>query len=162
MGFSVYTLCCAVSVAVLVLGGCALPRSPHVSVSDARWSETTEEGGVLSFTLDLENPAEQPYELREVRYDLVVRGRRVYSGRRAPLATLPGSRSQRIDLPAVILYGQLPDAPASGGTAAFDYELSGSVLYVAPDHIAEILLDTGVRQPRVRFSDHGTVAPASR
>lgn len=151
------SLCALVASVMLVsLTGCGLPQPPRVSVGDARWTGATEEGTVLTFTLNLENPGDQPYELREVRYDLLVDGRRVYSGRRAPLSTLPAGRGQQIELPTVILNDRLPGADV-GGAMAFNYDISGSVLYVAPDHIAEILLDTGVRRPRVRFSDQGTI-----
>ena len=54
--------------------------------------------------------------------------------------------------------------PAAIDLAEFDmpegdveYELSGSVVYVTPGEIAQILFDAGVRKPRSSFRQSGTL-----
>ena len=81
-------------------------------------------------------------------------GQEVYVGRRAASTTLHSHALQTIELPAVVRYKQLGwtqrDRPQS-----LSYELKGTLLYETPGELAEILLDIGVRRPKVTFAKVG-------
>lgn len=138
------------------LTGCSGYRSPTITVTGAEVVQRTDEGVAIRFALDLANPNDEELELRQFNYSLTVNGKKVYSGRRAAEATLRAAGEKRLFLPAVLRYDLLGwddrSRPSEVG-----YSLSGSLLYVTPGEIAEILLDTGVRKPRVRFSEAGRV-----
>lgn len=135
----------------LVGAGCESYRSPELSVVDARAVERTEAGTGLRFTLDATNENDVALPLREVTYTLDVDGRRVFSATRSPEATLRRQGTQQFVLPAVI-----PTEGGSGGGGG-RYRLAGTLTYVTPGQIAELLFDTGVSVPSVGFSFEGEV-----
>lgn len=138
------------------LAGCSGYRAPSIAVAGAEVIETTEEAMAIRFALDLTNPNQEALELREFDYALAVDGRKVYSGRRSAEATLRAGGTKRLFIPAVLRF-DLMGWDADARPAGVGYSLTGSLLYVTPGEIAEILLDTGVRKPRVRFTDAGRV-----
>ena len=89
-----------------------------------------------------------------VSADLSVDDVTVYVGRRAAGTTLHPETGNHISLPAVVRYDTMGWSNRSLPPAV-EYHLSGELLYVTPGELAEILLDTGVRKPRVRFSRAG-------
>jgi hypothetical protein len=141
---------------VLVLfalaGGCSY-QPPKLQVVDAAVTSRTSEGFVVSFTLDASNANEEALPLREVRYTLELDGKQVFSGNRSAEATLRRLGTQRLSLPAAVPIQ--PDQPAPTGVVP--YTLRGSLTYVTPGALAEVLFDTGVRQPKVTFRQQGTV-----
>ena len=62
-------------------------------------------------------------------------------------------RASRVTKPAAGHF-----AKAGVDPAEYAYDLSGTLLYVTPGELAEILLDTGLRKPKVRFRRQGVVA----
>jgi len=141
---------------VLVLGGCLGYRAPSVVVQEAVMTEESEEAVRFDIALDLENPNTEGLELVEFEYTVSVDGSSVYRGKRAAEATLSAGRGKRLTLPVVVRYDRAGWSrgarPAEAG-----WSVRGSMLYVTPGEIAEILLDTGVRKPRVGFSGSGRV-----
>lgn len=148
-----------VLLACVLLAGCSGYRAPSINVAGAEVIETTEEAVAIRFALDLVNPNPEALELRQFDYALAVDGRKVYSGRRSAEATLRAGGTKRLFIPAVVRY-DLMGWDARAHPAEVGYSLNGSLLYVTPGEIAEILLDTGVRKPRIRFSDTGRVGLA--
>ncbi len=135
--------------------GCG-QRSPRVAVAAVTLGDSSDEALVLQFQLDLVNRGSEPLELREFRYRLSVDGKQVFQGRRAAEATLGASATRRMGVPAVLRYDRV-GWTATDRPAEVPYTMSGSLLYVSPGELAEILFDTGVRKPTVDFGGKGTI-----
>lgn len=141
---------------LLPLAGCTNFKPPSIELSNVRLVERTDEAAAFHFDLVLENPNDEPIELREFRYELSLDDGQVYQGRRAAFSTLHPSAvddlSLEMSLPAVVRFDQLDGAALPDDLA---YQLSGTLLYLTTGELAEILLDTGVKKPRVRFAMSG-------
>jgi hypothetical protein len=140
---------------VAVCGGCSWYHAPDLDVVSVQRAQETDEGMVLSFGLDASNENEVALPLKTVRYSLELEGKRVFSGRRAAEATLRRKGTQRILLPAAVPWEKIGGEAPAGDVP---YRLSGELSYVTPGQLAEILFDTGVRRPSVRFSEKGVIA----
>lgn len=121
----------------------------------------TEGGYVLTFTLLGENPNKTPLPLRSVNYSLALENDRVFEGTRSAQATIPAKGSQEITLPVAVendAAGLAPEGstlgPAAGATAG--YRIAGSIEYVLPGSISELLFDYRVRRPKAGFAENGT------
>ncbi|MBL0922827.1 MAG: LEA type 2 family protein [Phycisphaerales bacterium] len=151
---------CASATALLLLAGltgagCRSVEQPRLEVVEARIVERAPTGVVVEFTLEGDNPNAVQLPMREVSYALEVDGRRVFSGQRSAEATLRRLGSQRFLLPAVV-----PASEFEGDLSGAEYRVHGTVVYLAPGAIAELLFDTGLSRPTVSFSGTG-VLPAS-
>lgn len=138
----------------LLIGGCSGYRAPLIQLTSVTMTEESEEASVFTFELELQNPNLEPIELREFQYRLTLNGQEVYVGRRAASTTLHSEALQTIELPAVVRY-QLLGWTRSDRPQTLSYELRGTLLYVTPGELAEILLDIGVRRPKVTFAKVG-------
>lgn len=137
----------------LVLSGCKGAAPPRFEVESVSLTEQTPSGYVLTFTLQGENSNDEALPLRDVHYTLSLDGRTVFSGHRSAQATLPRNGTQRITLPIAI-------ATRPGEPQWFDearYQLNGSVVYLLPGSIAELLFDSGLRRPSVAFGRSGVL-----
>lgn len=136
-------------------GGCQLYPSPKVEIDPTgQLVERSEEAVRFDIVLTLENPNKEPLELREFRYSVNVDGRRVFQGRFDPGANLAAGATKRLELPAVVRY------EAAGWTdvpPATEWRLDGHLVYLEPERLAEVLLDTGIYRPRVGFRATGNV-----
>jgi len=137
----------------LVLVGCTTYKAPKLTVVDVLISEASDDAMVLMFLIDVENPNDVEIPLQEASYILSLDGHRVFSGNRSPQTTLHRLGTQRIELPAVIPIPE--DGPAP--TGSHSYTLGGTLVYITPGEIAELLFDSKLRRPTVRFSDRGTI-----
>jgi len=136
------------------LAGCSGFQSPSVSISEPSVADRSDEAVVLSFDMAMQNPNDQPLELREMHYTLRVDDSTVYRGRRDAQATLPADGAWTISVPAVIPY-RAADWSSQSSSAEVRYELQGALLYVMPGEIREILLESGIHRPTVRFRAEG-------
>lgn len=127
---------------LLAAAGCEHSR-PTVEVRGVEVRSSGPEGSVLAFTLDATNPGDEILPLKRVDYRVELNGREVYSGVRAPEATLSPNGKQTIVLPAAIA-GPLTASPG-------DYRVVGSILYTTPGQIAELLFEAGLDRPRAPF-----------
>lgn len=125
--------------------GCSSGTAPAVRLGGVRVVERTDAGLVLSIDLVADNTGPDPLPLRDVRYDVEVDGRRVFSGVRSAQATLRRFGSQGVSLPAVIPAGVA--LPASGTV-----RVAGDMVYLAPGTIAQTLFDAEIVRPSVSFS----------
>ncbi len=143
-----------VLLSALMLCGCSGYRAPTIQLTSVTMTEESEEATAFTFKLELQNPNPEPIELREFHYRLSMNGREVYVGRRAASTTLHSHALQTIELPAVVRYEKLGwtqrDRPQT-----LSYALKGTLLYETPGELAEILLDIGVRRPKVTFAKVG-------
>ena len=142
--------------AVMALSGCNVLQPPAVQVQDVAQIETTSDGTVLNFRLAMGNPNSESLQLLEVSYELIVDGQVVYEGRRAAQRTLGPRTEAEMELPAVIPFARIGWGEESLPRGA-PYHLRGTLQYVTPGYIAEILFDTGVRRPRIAFADQGEI-----
>jgi len=153
------------ALATFVLGGCSSYLAPTLKVAEARVTERTAQGTVLSFTLDAENPNAVELPLREVRYTLDLDGQRVFEGFRSPEATIRRFAVQRVTLPAVVSAGDAArlklNLGAGGSPGSIRYRLAGTLTYLTPGEIEEILFDNEIRRPTVSFEDSGEITLAA-
>jgi hypothetical protein len=127
------------------LAGCSSYSSPTLQVSEARVVERSPEASVVHFTIAAQNANDVELPLRSITYTLARGGRPVFSGLRSPEATLRRIGTQTFTIPAVI--------PASEAAGPQSYTLQGTLEYITPGSIAQVLFDTGVRRPNVAFSE---------
>jgi len=76
-----------------------------------------------------------------------VDGRTVFDSRRAAQATLRRLGTQTLILPVVI-----PTSRTGALTGLHALVVSGTLSYIAPGQLGELLFDTGVRVPKVSFT----------
>lgn len=132
------------------LAGCQSYSSPAITVLSSEPTERTSDGVAMRFTLEATNTNEVALPLRDVEYSVELNGQHVFTGTRSAEATLRRLGTQQFFLPAVILTSQQPTPPGPA-----HYRISGTLTYVTPGQIAEILFDSGVRVPSVSFSGEG-------
>lgn len=142
----------------MALGGCA-SGSPRVKVVGAGVREVGEAGTVLGFLLECENPGEDALPLRTADYTVWLDGRRVFEGQRRAQATLRRFGTQEIVLPAAVAH--------AGGELAgtHEYRIEGTLTYLAPGALAQVLFDADLVKPSRSFAGEGTLevgAPAGK
>ena len=141
----------ALSSALLLLAGCKQTPVATVSIANVGVSTVTDEAAVLVFRLDAGAMGDEPLSLKEVKYTLSIDGHVVFSGTRYAEATTTAELSQTIDLPAPIPASEV-QWPLHGVRR---YRIHGSVAFLRPGPIGEMLYDLGVKRRRVRFSESG-------
>jgi hypothetical protein len=137
--------------ALMVTAGCRSYSAPVLDVQSAAPGEPSDTARVVRFTISAENSNEVELPLTVVRYRLLLDGQQVFEGVRSPEATLRRLGVQSFVIPAVVPRGE--DAP---GGPKF-YMLEGTLEYITPGSVAQILFDLGVRRPRVSFREEGTL-----
>jgi LEA14-like dessication related protein len=143
----------AILACAVLLAGCSAYRAPTLNVRKAAITNVTEEGVVIRFTLDAENTNGVELPLKKITYRLYLDGREVFKGIRSPEATLRRLGSQSITLPAVVTV----DEQINKLQGHVRYRIEGTLSYITPGSVAQILFDAGVRRPTVGFSDRGTL-----
>lgn len=151
----------AAGLGCLCLGsGCAGVSSPRASVEG--WSLAGAVGGpvmgpvesadgaageTLTLLVRVENPNRATaLPLGRVRYRVEAEGVPALEAVRSGEASLPAGGAVTLALPVPAPAG----VPASGL-----YRVSGTVEYIVPGALAEILFDADIRRPRVGFSESG-------
>ena len=139
------------ALAAAALAGCASYAPPSVDVAEVKVGQATADGVVLDIGVDAvnTNPVELP--LREVRYTLTLGGVEVFRGTRSPEATLRRLGTQRISFPAALPRG------GGFGDGPVPYIVEGTLDYLTPGEIREILYDEGLLRPSVSFRSEGVV-----
>jgi hypothetical protein len=138
-------------ISLLMLAACGTPP-PRLAVTGARLAERSTAGVVLEFRLEAENPGDKALPLREVSCRLTLAGEEVFRGERLAQSTLRRYGTQELILPAVVPHAFLERHPG-----LTEYEFSGSVTYVTPGVLAEVLFDAELIQPSESFSRSGTL-----
>ncbi|MFG0305949.1 MAG: LEA type 2 family protein [Phycisphaerales bacterium JB040] len=133
------------------LAGCRSVKAPTFDALSAQTVRATQHAVSLEFTITADNPNPDPLPLRRVDYALEVEGRTVFSARRSPEATVPPYSSQSFTLPAVVPVELQPDDPTA------PYTLTGSVRYLEPGRLNEILYDRNLRVPKAPLRIGGTI-----
>lgn len=136
------------------LAGCGY-TAPTLTIIEGRATERTPDGVAMLFTVEAANENDEGLPLRTVDYTVDLDGKRVFQGTRSPEATIRRRGVQRFTLPAVVNLAEAPEFARHAGPNA--YTVSGSVRYVTPGQLAEVLFDAGVHVPSVGFSGSGQV-----
>jgi hypothetical protein len=144
--------------ALFALGGCKAYQRPILNVADVEVGDRSDAGIVLKVALDAENRNEFELPLREIHYQVRLEGGQTFSGLRSAEASLRRFGTQRITFPAVIPL--IPDTPPPTGNVRV--EVSGSLDYMAPGDVAQILYDTGFYKPTQSFSGAAAVSLDSK
>ena len=134
-------------------GGCRSTSAPRLEHAAASMQERTADGVAMLFTLDAYNDNDSPLPLRDVQYSVTLDGREIFRGKRSAEATLRRKGVQQLHLPAVIAL-RPGEAPPSGVS---NFRLRGTLTYVTPGKVAELLFDTGVRVPTAGFETTGQI-----
>lgn len=140
-------------VLALLLGGCSSVPGPKISLADAFVSDRSDEATLVILSLDIENQADVSIPLYEFDYNVSIDGRPVFDTNRRARMTLRPSETRQMNLPVVVPHGNAGTGPR--GSSALG--VNGSLVYIAPGELAEILFDTGVRVPSTGFSAQRTV-----
>ena len=132
--------------------GCSSTKAPTVEITDVALGEVTDEGFVLNFGLDLNNANDKPLSLTDIKYQLSIDGKRVYSGVRSAEATIAAGSAKHLVAPAVVLYEELG---TSNVPDLINYRLNGKLWYLKPGALAETMADVGLQRPSVSFKKRG-------
>ena len=112
--------------------GCSGFRAPMISVNHVSVTDATEEALALSFVMDLKNPNRAA----------------------VPLHALSAEGNRQVLLPAVVPYSKVGWTALTLPTDV-SYSLTGQLHFNAPNRLAQILFDTGVRRAKVSFQQRG-------
>ena len=135
--------------------GCSSYLPPTIELADISITDRSDEAWVVGVRVDMTNPNSEPLELLTFDYEFSLDGRVVFRGRRAAEATLSSRGTKTLALPSVLRFDRI-DAAAARELEGRSWSMRGSLIYVTPGEIAELLLDTGVRKPTVNFAGRGT------
>lgn len=135
----------------LLATGCSSTKPPTFHIAGVQLREQNERGTELVFEIEAANPNGREVPLYEADYALVLNGQRVFQGVRTPEATLGRYAVQHFSLPVVVSADQMPP-----GTQ-IPYRFEGTITYVMPGALAEILFDRELRRPKAVLSDSGTL-----
>ncbi|MFG0246962.1 MAG: LEA type 2 family protein [Phycisphaerales bacterium JB052] len=140
-------------VLLMGLGGCSNALAPSFEAVGVREVERDADRSVLEFSVRATNPNPDPIPLRSVSYSVSIGDSIVFEGVRSPETTLHTFSSHEFVLPAVV-----PSALLEG---SFDYALQGSVQYIPPGRLSEVLFDAEVRVPVAPIEIIGTINTGS-
>lgn len=161
------------------MGACQSYAPPRLAIRDVTVAEQSPQATVLTFHVRGENPNDIDLKLRDVVYRFEPSGGGEggdasgvvpFEALRSAEATLPRNGAREFRIPVVLSSAGTPDggAPGGGGVPTeVRYRLTGTVEYLLPGSIAEVLFDTGLRRPTAAFSEEGRldlskIAPDAR
>lgn len=121
--------------------------SPQITVTGVDVVEIGEDASELAIRMTLKNDADVPVKLDIWSYSLQAAGAR-YSGRWSAGITIPPQESVSASIPAVI-----PNSASPGPNCA--WTSGGTVTFLAPSRLAEVLFELGLNRPSTGFSGSG-------
>ena len=134
-----------------LLGGCNKAIAPKFEAVGVRQLTNTDERSTIEFSIEATNPNKEPIPLKQISYRVEIDGVEVFAGVRSPETTLHTYSSHIFKLPAV-----LPMASISG-SGEVEYRLIGTVEYIPPGRLAEVLFDAKVKVPEAPLDLSGTI-----
>ena len=134
-----------------VAAGCSRPGPPRFEAVGVTRAGASDEGVELVFRIAAINDDPDPLPLRKVTYSLSLEGAEVFSGVRSPETTVSRFETHEFDLPALV--------PASYDTRTdpVPYRLSGSVTYLTPGKLAEVLFESDILVPEASLNLAGEI-----
>ena len=145
--FAIVCRLTALGLFAALLGGCSSDRSalavwvgsPKTEVEALELLAASPAATTGRLIVKLTNPNDVPLPLPLARYSVTLGGV-TYATDTVPNATVPANGEQRIILPVVF-----------EGPAGSAYSASGSITYVPPGEIRNLLTDLGIPLPSVTF-----------
>lgn len=124
--------------------------TPEATVDRVELVDQSETAARYLIFLTLTNPNDFALPMTDTQYELAIAGTaaEAYDGDTIPNATLPGSGTIQLQLPAVV----------KGGTPG-QYDVSGSIRVFPPGQLKKVGYELGIPRPRVAFAAKGDVTP---
>jgi LEA14-like dessication related protein len=137
--------------ALLISTGCSRVKAPRFESMGVKQLEQTDSRTVYAFVVKATNPNKEPIPLKEVTYTVTLDRTHTFNGVRSPETTLHTYGEHIFELPAVF------DISPNDLTGTLDYKLQGSVKYLKPGKLNEVLFDSKVSVPKADFTLRGKV-----
>ncbi|MGV6815118.1 MAG: LEA type 2 family protein [Phycisphaerales bacterium] len=134
-----------------MLGGCSKALSPTFTAVGVRELERNNDRSVIEFIIEAKNPNREPIPLKEIQYAVTIDGQEVFTGLRSPEVSLHTYATQTFTLPAVLPMNTV------GSAGEIQYRLNGSVEYIPPGRLAEVLFDAKLEVPEAPIDLSGTI-----
>lgn len=136
---------------VFGMTGCEFAQPPTATVVSTILVEQTDEAGLVDITIAVTNENDFPLELKVGNYALSVADGEQFSFETyVPYVSLPPNGSQDLVLQAAV--------PHNGqGLNGQAYRVSGSMQWVPPGEIRQLLTESGVPLPAFTFADRGNL-----
>ena len=135
----------------LFLGGCSKAVAPTFAAVGVREVQHDGDRSVIEFLIEATNPNQDPIPLRQVHYTVKLDGQEVFSGVRSPETTLHTYSSHVFELPAVLELGSF------SGLGVVNYTIVGTVQYIPPGQLSEVLFDAEIKVPEAILNLSGTI-----
>ena len=135
----------------LWLGGCNKALAPSFTAVGVREVQNDGDRSVIEFLVKATNPNQEPIPLRQVHYTVELNGEQVFAGVRSPETTLHTYASHVFTLPAVL------ERSSFAGAGVVNYTLRGTVQYIPPGQLAEVLFDAKMKVPQATLKLSGTI-----
>jgi LEA14-like dessication related protein len=135
--------------AAMLLTGCSKALAPSFEAVGVRELERDDTRSVVEFTVRATNPNNEPIPLRRVLYRVEIGDEVVFEGVRSPETTLHTYSSHEFVLPAVL--------PSDMLRGSIDYALIGSVQYIPPGRLSEVLFDAEIKVPEALLDLRGSI-----
>lgn len=139
----------------LFIGGCNKAIPPIFHAVGVREVMQDNDRSVIEFSIEAINPNKEPIPLRNVKYTVELDGVEVFSGIRSPETTLHTYSTHTFILPAVLPLGAL------SGSGEVPYSLVGTVQYIPPGRLSEVLFDAELKVPEAILDLSGTINTGS-
>lgn len=141
------------TLASLPLIGCSGISTPKLSIVDVQQDEHEPTGRRIMIVVKAENLSDEQLPLRDATYVVRLDGKEVFSGQRSPESTLRKWGVQELRFPVALPSDRWPttDSPVR-------YDISGSLVYLPPGKLNEILYDYRLLRPTASFSGTGQVS----
>ncbi len=148
---------CALGASLLLvfLGGCNKALAPSFQAVGVRETSNDGERSTIDFLIKASNPNPDPIPLRQVQYRVQLDGVQVFEGVRSPESTLHTYSSHEFALPAVL------DLESLSGSGLIEYRLIGTVQYIPPGRLSEVLFDAEIKVPEAVLDLTGTIDTGS-
>ena len=136
-----------------MLVGCNKAIAPSFQAVGVEEIERDSDRSVIAFTVRAMNPNADPIPLRTVSYQVQINGDTVFQGFRSPETTLHKFSDSEFVLPAVV--------PIEYLNGSIDSARAGSVQYIPPGRLSEVLFDAEVSVPEAILDLEGAIAAGS-
>jgi len=141
-----FALCLLVT---LMQVGCNKAIAPSFEAVGVRELERDETRSVIEFVVRATNENDEPIPLRTVSYRVQIGDEVLFQGVRSPETTLHTYSSHEFVLPAVL--------PTDRLRGSIEYTLIGSVQYIPPGRLSEVLFDAEIEVPEAPLNIAGTI-----
>jgi len=148
---TIFPILALLTLSTLVTSGCSRVKAPRFESMGVKQLEQTESRAVYAFVVKATNPNKDPIPLKEVTYTVTLDNTHTFQGVRSPETTLHTYGEHIFELPAVF------DLSPNDLAGTLNYKLNGSVKYLKPGKLNEVLFDSKFSVPKADFHLRGQV-----